>query len=139
MAAIDDLRAWFEHDIRSSTWDENVKVDDSDPSRVDIRFYTETNEYQLIIFTEGDERAPYVNIEGFVRARKPRAGQTSPRVRRLLRTGLNQPNQRTWRRILGTIVGLELVRVHRDRARVAAPDRRAEDVSEEVGPDAADC
>jgi len=116
MAFIDDLKGWFEHDVRFATWDENVKVDDSHPSKIDVRFYTDTNEYQVLITSEGDEHHPYVDIEATVRARKPRAGQAAPRTRRLLPVGRNQPNLRTWRRILGGIVGLELVRVHRGAA-----------------------
>jgi hypothetical protein len=116
MAFIDDLRGWFEHDIRFATWDENVKVDDSDPNRISIQFYTDTNEYQLLVISEGNEHHPYVDIEATVRARKARAGQAAPRARRLLPAGRNPPNLRSWRRILGGIVGLELVRVHRGGA-----------------------
>jgi hypothetical protein len=129
MAAIDDLKAWFEHDIRFATWDENVKVDDSNPNKIDVRLYTETNEYQFTILTEGDDRGPYINIEAVVRARKPRAGQAASRVRRLLSAGLNRPNLQTWRRILGGIVGLELVRVQHAGGAVPGKDPDQDKVS----------
>jgi hypothetical protein len=118
MASIDDLRAWFERDLRFATWDENVKVDDSDPNHVDVRFYTDTNEYTVTIFTESDGQT---YLDAAVKSRKARAGQTTARVRRLLPVRQSRLNERVWRRVLGGIIGLELVRVHHGAA-VAQPD-----------------
>ena len=113
MAELDDLKAWFERDIRSATWAENVKVDESQPDKIEVSFYTDTNEYRLAFVTEGD-KAP--RLDATVRSRKPRAGQTTSRVRPLVAVRPDQSNERIWRRILGAIVGLELVRVHRQEA-----------------------
>ena len=106
MAAIDDLKEWFEFDLRGASWDRNVKVDDSDPANIDVRFYTDVNEYHLAI-TEDDDGA---FIDAWVTSRKPRAGQPEARSRHLSRTPLNQ---RTWRRLVNSIVSTELVRIQR--------------------------
>ena len=110
MAVIDDLKALFERDIRFATWEENVKVDESDPNNIDVRFYTDVNEYVLIIsLLENDKHS----LDISVRARKPRAGQSEVRARRVLSATHDQLDMRTWRRLVGGIVGLELVRVQR--------------------------
>jgi hypothetical protein len=120
MASIEDLKSWFERDIKFATWEDNVQVDASDPSRTVIRFYTDTNEYSLIITPRDDGELPRVDCA--VRARKARAGLANPRVRQLWRNRPHRLNERTWRRVLGAIVGLELVRVHRREAAEQAPE-----------------
>jgi hypothetical protein len=123
MASIDELKSWFERDLKFATWDENVSVDESDPKKFEVKFYTETNEYSLAVLPQGDD-SPH--IDATVKSRKPRAGQASPRVRRLLPVGRTPLNERAWRRILGAIVGLELVRVHRSDP-AERPDQRDEE------------
>ena len=110
MAVIDELKALFERDVRFATWDENVKVDDSDPNNTDVRFYTDTNEYLLTIsiFADGDH-----NLDLSVKPRKARAGQVAGKPRRILPAAHQRLDARTWRRMIGTIVGLELVRVQK--------------------------
>jgi hypothetical protein len=110
MASIEQLKAWFERDLRFATWDENTLVTKTGPNQTEIRFYTDINEYVLTLLAEDDETA---SIDATVRARKSRAGEAASRSRRLLAPGRNHLNERVWRRILGSIVGLELVRVHR--------------------------
>jgi hypothetical protein len=113
MAILEDLRIWFERDIRFATWGENVKVVESQPDNFEVLFYTDTNEYRLTLVTEGDDPP---RLDATVRSRKPRAGLTTSRVRPLFPARPGQSNERIWRRILGAIVGLELVRVHRQEA-----------------------
>jgi hypothetical protein len=113
MAILEDLRTWFERDIRFATWGENVKVVESQPDNFEVLFYTDTNEYRLTLVTEGDDPP---RLDATVRSRKPRAGLTTSRVRPLFPARPGQSNERIWRRILGAIVGLELVRVHRQEA-----------------------
>ncbi len=110
MAVIDELKALFERDVRFATWDENVKVDDSDPNNIDVRFYTDTNEYMLTIsiLADGDH-----NLDLSVRPRKARAGQAPGKARRILPAAHHRLDARTWRRMIGNIVGLELVRVQK--------------------------
>jgi hypothetical protein len=110
MAAIDDLKTWFDRDIKFATWAENVRVDDSDPGQLEVRFYTDTNEYVLTITPLETET---FRVECVARARKPRAGLSAPRTRPLLRGPRHRLNERVWHRILAAIVGMELVRVHR--------------------------
>lgn len=111
MAVIDDLRSWFERDLRFASWDENVKTDIHQADKLDIRFYTETNEYLLAISVSGPDG---LEVEATAKPRKARAGQDTTSVRPLLAS--RRPlNEATWRRILARIVGLELVRVHRDK------------------------
>lgn len=124
MASIDELRNWFERDLRFASWDENVDVDAADVTRTEVRFFTDTNEYTLTIHAEGDGEPAF---DATVRPRKPRAGQTAVRSRRLLPAGRVRLNERTWRRILAGIVGLELVRVHRRQAADAAAEPGAEE------------
>ena len=111
MALTDQLKAWFERDVRFATWDENVKVDDSDPNSIDVRFYTDNNEYILAVSAAEDGGEPYIDVT--VNARKPRAGQTAVRTRRILPAGRGRLDAGTWRRLIGSVVGLELVRVQR--------------------------
>jgi hypothetical protein len=130
MASIDQLRAWFERDLRFATWDENIVVDNSEPNKVEIRFYTDTNEYALTLVSEDENDSPL--IDAAVRSRKARAGQTTLRTRRLLAAGRNHLNERVWRRILGSIVGLELVCVHRREGAARADEPSEEPVTERV-------
>lgn len=123
MASTDELKSWFERDLKFAAWDENVKVDDSNPNRTEISFYTDTNEYLLTILSQGDDRP---HIDATVKSRKPRAGQTAARLRRLLPASRTPLSERAWRRILGSIVGLELVRVHRSEA-VEVPGEHGEE------------
>ena len=125
MASIEDVKSWFERDIKFATWEENVQVDASDPNRTVVRFYTDTNEYSLIITPREEEELPRVDCA--VRARKSRAGLADPRVRQLWRNRPHRLNERTWRRVLGAIVGLELVRVHRRE-----PAERSPELAEEA-------
>jgi hypothetical protein len=127
MASIDQLKAWFERDLRFATWDENIVVDHSDPNKVEIRFYTDTNEYALTLVTGGEDDSPL--IDAVVRSRKARAGQTALRTRRLLAAGRNHLTERVWRRLLGSIVGLELVRVQRREAAETADEPYEEPVT----------
>ncbi len=110
MAVIDELKALFERDVRFATWDENVKVDESDPNNIDVRLYTDTNEYMLAIaiLADGDH-----NLDLSVRPRKPRAGQAAAKPRRILPVAHHRLDARTWRRMIGNIVGLELVRIQK--------------------------
>jgi hypothetical protein len=119
MASIDDLRTWFERDIKFATWAESVQVDETGAGTLEIRLYTDTNEYLLTV-TPVDGGAPHIDC--VVRARKARAGLLSPRARALLRGSNLRLNERVWSRILGAIVGMELVRVHRREA----PERSSE-------------
>lgn len=110
MAVIDELKALFERDVRFATWDENVKVDESDPNNIDVRFYSDTNEYMLTIsiLADGDH-----TLDLSVRPRKARAGQAPGKSRRILPAAHHRLDARTWRRMIGNIVGLELVRVQK--------------------------
>jgi hypothetical protein len=129
MASKEQLKAWFERDLRFATWDENALVAETGPNKTEIRLYTDTNEYVLTLLAEEDE-AP--SIDATVRSRKPRAGETAPRFRRLLAPGRNHLNERVWRRILGSIVGLELVRVHRREPAEGADEPHEEPGAERV-------
>jgi hypothetical protein len=123
MAAIDDLKEWFELDLRAASWDRNVTVDDSDPANIDVRFYTDVNEYKLTIAEDSDGAF----IEATVTSRKARAGQSEARSRHLaLSVGRTPLNQRTWRRLLNAVVANELVRVQRQDAfeRAEEPELR---------------
>ena len=112
MATIEELKGWFERDIKSASWDENVEFDESDPGNLTIRIYTQTNEYTLRVVAREEGIA---RLNCTVRSRKPRAGMPAAAPRQLLRNPQfpNRLNERTWRRLLGAIVGFELVRVHR--------------------------
>ena len=113
MAAIDDLKEWFEVDLRAASWDRNVTVDDSDPANIDVRFYTDVNEYKLTITEDHDGAF----IEAAAVSRKARAGQSEARSRHLpLSVGRTPLNQRAWRRLLNAVVANELVRVQRPDA-----------------------
>jgi hypothetical protein len=135
MATIDDLKGWFERDLKSAGWDENVEFDDSDPNNVTIRLYTQTNEYTLKVVPR-EEGIPRLNCT--VRSRKARAGLPPATPRQLLRNPQfpNRLNERTWRRLLGAIVGFELVRVHREgkaeKAKGAAAEAEAPAASDEA-------
>jgi hypothetical protein len=110
MAAIDDLREWFELDLRAASWERNVTVDDSDPANIDVRFYTDVNEYRLTITEDSDGAF----IEAAATSRKARAGQSEARSRHIpLSVGRTPLNQRAWRRLLNAVVANELVRVQR--------------------------
>ncbi|HXU21611.1 MAG TPA: hypothetical protein VN788_13590 [Verrucomicrobiae bacterium] len=112
MAAVDQLKLLFDRDLKFARWEENAKIESSDPNNVDVRLFTETNEYQFVI-ENGGTGVPQVTVT--VRPRKPRAGQRETRKRHLLT--LPQPlNEITWRRVLARIVGLELVRVQQDKS-----------------------
>ena len=126
MATVEELKGWFERDLKSASWDENVEVDDSDPNNVTIRLYTQTNEYTLKVVPR-DEGIPRLNCT--VRPRKPRAGLPAAAPRPLLRNPQfpNRLNERTWRRLLGAIVGFELVRVHRPETAAKGKRRAAKD------------
>jgi hypothetical protein len=124
MAAIDVIKGWFERDLRFATWDANVCVDDRDPNKMDVHFYTDTNQYTLTIIPAGADR---VFVDAIVTSRKARPGQSVARRRRLLPSGRTRLTERLWHNILGTIVGLELVRVQR-RAATAEQDDPEESV-----------
>ena len=141
MASNDNLKTWFERDIKFATWSESVQVDESDPGKTVIRFYTDTNEYQLTLTPQENEAAP--RFECAVRARKARAGLAAPRVRHLWRGRPHRLNERMWRRFLGAVVGLELVRVHRSETAEKATeegDQALEPAAAAIGalPDAAE-
>ncbi|HVH76260.1 MAG TPA: hypothetical protein VM755_15205 [Stellaceae bacterium] len=126
MATVEELKGWFERDLKSAGWDENVEFDDSDPNNVTIRLYTQTNEYTLKVVPR-DEGIPRLNCT--VKSRKPRAGLPAAAPRPLLRNPQfpNRLNERTWRRLLGAIVGFELVRVHRPETAEKGKRRAAKD------------
>src|SRR3569833_1976598 len=110
MAAIDDLKEWFELDLRAVSWDRHVAVDDSDPANIAVSFFTDVNEYKLTI-SEDDNGA---FIEASATSRKARAGQSQARSRHLvLSVGRTPLNQRAWRRLLNAVVASALVRVQR--------------------------
>jgi hypothetical protein len=111
MAVIEELKALFERDIRFATWDDNVQVDSPDSNSTNVRFYTDNNEYILTFSVVPPEEEPYLSVT--VRARKPRAGQAVARARAVLPPGHDRLNARTWRRLIGIILGLELVRIQR--------------------------
>jgi hypothetical protein len=118
MASIDDLKTWFERDLKFATWDENIQVDEFEEKKIAIKFYTDVNEYML----EAEQRDDGdVLVSGMARSRKPRAGMTTSRVRHLL-PAPKPLNAHVWRRILGAIVGLELVRVRRRETAEAAAE-----------------
>ena len=139
MATVEELKGWFERDLKSASWDENVEFDDSDPNNVTIRLYTQTNEYALRVVPR-EEGIPRLNCT--VRSRKPRAGLPAAQPRQLLRNPQfpNRLNERTWRRLLGAIVGFELVRVHRaDKAEKAEKGKaRAAEAEALAAPDEAE-
>ncbi len=119
MASIDDLETWFERDIKFATWAENVRIDEADPGKLEIRLYTDTNEYLLTVTPTGrgiaSHRLRGTGKEGESRAAEPAGASVAagPNLRL---------NERVWRRILGAIVGMELVRVHRREV----PERSSE-------------
>jgi hypothetical protein len=123
MAAVDLLKGCFERDLKFATWDANVRVDDDDPNRIDVRFYTDTNEYTLVLTPAGGDEA---FVDAVVTSRKARAGQSVARRRRLLLPGRTRLTERFWRGLLATVVGLELVRVQR-RAATAESDYEPEE------------
>jgi hypothetical protein len=123
MASIDDLKAWFQRDLRFATWSENVQVNDATEKKLSIKFYTDVNEYMVNAELRDDGN---VYIIGLAKSRKPRAGHAVSRVRHLLPEPAKELNPRIWRRLLGAVVGLELVRVHRRDA----PDQEAEPAPE---------
>jgi len=111
MALIDEVKALFENDVKFGDWSENAKVDDANPNKIEIRFYTDSNEYVLTVSTAEDNREPVA--DAIVNARKPRAGETAVRSRRIWPAGQRRLNMRTWHRLMASIFGLELVRVQR--------------------------
>ena len=113
MATIDDLKAWFERDIRFATWDENVQTESGDGKRINLKFYTDINEYAISIEVQEDGNA---QISGTAKSRKARPGLAESRVRQLVRKPAKPLTPGVWRRLLGAIVGLELVRVRRREA-----------------------
>jgi hypothetical protein len=123
MAAIDDLHNWFEADLKLANWDQNVKISESDPNVIDVRFYTDVNEYVLTITEESD--GPF--IDAFVKSRKARAGQDVARARHIpLSMGRAPFTQRIWRKLLNSIVAIEFVRVqHQDAFEKAGEAREA--------------
>jgi hypothetical protein len=135
MAAIDLLKGWFERDLKFATWDANVHVDDRDPNKTDVHFYTDTNEYTLTLIPAGDDQA---FVDATVTSRKARAGQSVARRRRLLPPGRTRLSERLWRSLLAMVVGLELVRVQR-RAGPGDSDETEEHVSGHVGAESARC
>ena len=125
MAAIDNLKTWFQRDVKFAVWDENVVVDETDPAKTVVRFYTDTNEYVMTILPQGEETPKF---ECVARSRKTRAGQEAPRTRPLWRGQPRRLNERMWRRLQGAMLGLELVRVHRRDA--AAPGTEKDEAAE---------
>jgi hypothetical protein len=122
MAAIDDLQAWFEADLKLANWEKNVKVSGFDPNVIDVRLYTDVNEYVLTITEESD--GSY--IEASVKSRKARAGQDAPRTRHIpLSMGRAPFSQRIWRRLLNSIVAIELVRVQHPDASERVSEARS--------------
>jgi len=121
MASIDDLMAWFERDIGSGAWAENVRVDEPTPGIYEVHFFTDTNEYLLTITCDSMAES---RVDCVVRARKARAGLANPRTRPLLRPSNRRLSERIWLRIVCAIVGMELVRVHR-RETIQAPKELA--------------
>lgn len=110
MALLDDLKTRFERDVKGATWIENVHLaDGSDPGTVEVRLFTNTNQYLLTFSSQEGE----LRVDCQMQARKARAGLPSPRLRRLLPGRTHRFNEKTWRQILAAIVGMELVRVHR--------------------------
>src|SRR5262245_52932502 len=133
MATIDDLKTWFERDIKFATWEENVQVENSDPAKLELRLYTDTNEY-LITITPQEEDSPRIDCSA--KSRKSRPGINSPRVRQVLGGRPRRLNERVWRRILGAIVGVELVRVHRpDATEKGSPETEERTEDEAVAAD----
>ncbi len=121
MASIKDLKAWFDRDLKFAKWDESILVENSKEEEIAVRFYTNVNEYML----EAQQREDgHVYVSGTARSRKPRAGMTTSRVRQLLPTP-RPLNAHVWRRILGAILGLELVRLHRKEAAQPAAEASA--------------
>lgn len=129
MAAVDLLKGWFERDLKFATWDANVRIDDDDPNRIDVHFYTDINEYTLTLTPVGGDQA---FVDATVTSRKARAGESMARRRRLLPPGRTRLSERLWRTLLSMIVGLELVRVQR-RAAPADADEPEEQISGHVG------
>jgi len=111
MALADELRVWFERDIRFASWDENVLVREFGAERAEVRFYTDTNEYLFTITVVESDQDPVFDAE--VTPRKTRAGQETSRSRSLLPPGKYRLDGRTWRRVMGMILGLEIVRIQR--------------------------
>jgi hypothetical protein len=116
MAVIDGLKTWFERDVKFATWAENVRVHETDAGAAEIHLYTDTNEYVLTV-TLQDEEEPRVACT--VQPRKARAGLSSTRARQLLRGQNRRLSERVWHRVLASIVGMELVRVHRPEPEAA--------------------
>ena len=123
MALIDDVKTLFENDVKFADWEENVKIDDSNPNKVEVRFYTDSNEYVLTVSTAEDNQEPI--IDAIVNARKPRAGEETGRSRRIWPAGQRRLNTRTWHRLVASIFGLELVRVQQRRESAGATARAA--------------
>lgn len=75
----------------------------SEEDTIRIRLYTEKNEYCIVATVDG-----YLGCIGS--SRKPRAGEDWTRGNDLADGDFSKE---TWNRILGDIVGYELVRIHR--------------------------
>jgi hypothetical protein len=106
----DKLKHMFDRDVRYAKWGGDVKIIEHSFSaekgeRVKIELYTETNCYSITAIT-GPNRRTYLGCGASTR--KPRSGEDWTR-RNDLPDG--PFNEKTWRNILGAIVGYELVKI----------------------------
>lgn len=111
------LKEMFEQSIRFANWARDVQVlkECSDPGfcNMKIRFFTNTHEYNISARypSDGDLRG-YLGC--IATTRKSRAGEDLCR-------GNDLPDgpycEKTWKMILGAIVGYELVNIHNRKSR----------------------
>jgi len=119
MVSVNDVQKWFE-ELRYANWKDNVDVKEDSangclgqPSKFSLRFnvYTDNNKYRISAQYDASKNLSYLGC--IAESRKPRAGEENCRGNDLPDGKLNKE---TWNRILGAIVGYELVKVHKEKS-----------------------
>jgi len=107
-APINTLKQWFQEDLRYANWNRDVEILKDTETECSIRIYTETHKYHI-----GAKNGPLGYMGCEATTRKPRAGEDHTRGNDLPDGHFTREN---WSSIIASIVGYELVRVHRHRA-----------------------
>ena len=115
------IEEWFKRDIQWAKWDAEVEVrgaiSGENFNQFAIRIYTDTNCYLISAHIHKDGHG-YLGC--IASSRKPRAGEEHTRGNDLPDGPLDE---NTWRKILYSIVGYELVKIHRPTpAQAEAPE-----------------
>jgi hypothetical protein len=123
MAPITTLKNWFRKDLRYANWDRDVEILKDTETECSIRVYTDTHSYRIGAMVREDGTG-YLGCEASTR--KPRAGEDHTRGNDLPDGLFTRAN---WQSILGSIVGYELMKIHREVPKPGLVSEAAEHTS----------